>query len=252
MGKLTNNPLGDPLGKVGNFVGGKWKDGIYWIRARVMPAQKGTVKEQHDYIALRRRSFAYKQMNNRNVMRILGHIGRMNLTLLIDNIWTDYCIRHNIHNMTGLNLFVKSNQSNLFNSIPNKSSVWVEASNAAILTNLKVSKGDLESTPILTAVYTGTTLVVTFAATCYTNGAGTDLVYVACAKKPQLNVLSWEPLLFLYPPSRGNSKTRTDATVTLTLPAGLTASDLTAFLFFKDAAGTIGFSDSTALQVTTS
>jgi hypothetical protein len=67
------------------------------------------------------------------------------------------------------------------------------------------------------------------------------------AKKAILDVVTWEPKLFVFPPSRGNTKTRTDATVTLTLPAGLTATELTAYLFFKDAAGTIGFSESVSL-----
>jgi hypothetical protein len=86
--------------------------------------------------------------------------------------------------------------------------------------------------------------VLTFPVTIFGNGLATDLVYAMVAKKAILDTTTWETKLFVFPPSRGNTKTRADGAVALTLPAGLTAGDLTAYVFLKDAAGTIGFSES--------
>lgn len=246
MSKLLNKVLGDPIGKLGYTVGGKWKDGIYWLRSWTKPSQKGTIQDNLDYLSGKNRTMSYKQMNIRNVVRALGYVGRMNLLAWIDLIWTDYCTRHNITNRTGMNLFMQNNISALYNSLSNKSAIWNETSNKMSLLQLKVSKGDLEgTTEITTAVYTTGTgaTVITFPTAIFGNGLATDLVYAMVAKKAILNVLTWDPVLFVFPPSRGNSKTRTDGTVTLTLPAGLTATELTAYVFFKDAAGTIGFSE---------
>lgn len=252
MGHLTNNPLGDPIGKVGNFVGGKWKGAKYWIRARVFPSQKGTIQDNRDYLAGTLRTMSYKQMNIRNIMRVLGKIGRMNLATWIDVIYSDYLTRHGRADMTGLNLMVKENAAILYNSLTNKALIWNESTNKIDLLQMKVSKGDLEPTPaVASAVYTPGTgaLVIAFDASCYTNGDSSDLAYVMIAKKPILNVVNWEGSLFMLGPARGNTKTRVDATVTVTLEAGMTATDLTAYVFFKDAAGAIGYSDSVAKAV---
>jgi hypothetical protein len=63
------------------------------------------------------------------------------------------------------------------------------------------------------------------------------------SKKPLVDT-DFYPKLWMAEPNRGNSKTRTDGTVTFTLPQGLTVTDLMLFLFAKDAAGTIGYSPS--------
>jgi hypothetical protein len=256
MSKMVNKVLGDPLGKLGYIVGGKWKDGVYWLRGWVKPMQRGSVQDYKDYKAGKISSMSYKQMNiRRAVLQVLGHIGRMNLTNWMDPVWGDYNLRHGVTNLTAMNQFIRNNASRLYYSLPNRDQEYNSTTNAPDLTKMLVSKGDLESTPIMTAVYTSGTgaLEITFSSTCYTNGLPTDLSYAMVAKKPILESTgvtgTWAPKLFCYPPSRGDSKTRTDGKITLTLPTGLTAADLTAYLFFKDAAGIIGFSDSTALQV---
>jgi len=243
---LVNKVLGDPIGKLGGVVGGKWKAGYYWLRGWVKPSQKGTVKDNQAYLGGTQRTMSYKQMNIRNVVRALGYVGRMNLVSWMDPIWQDYCNRHSL-GLSGMNLFMKNNIAALFASMTNKAIIWNETSNKLNLLLLKCSKGDLEGTSeITTAVYTTGTgaCVLTFPSTIFGNGLATDLVYAMVAKKAILDVTTWEPKLFVFPPSRGNTKTRSDATVTLTLPAGLTATDLTAYVFFKDAAGSIGYSES--------
>jgi hypothetical protein len=252
MGKLTNNPLGDPIGKIGHVVGGKWKDGFYWLRAQVFPSQKGTIKDNRDYLAGTLPSMSYKQMNIRNIMRVLGKIGRMNLSSWIDLIYSDYITRHGVTGLTGLNLFIKQNASILYNSLSNKAIIWNESTNKMDLLQMKVSKGDLEEPqPITSAVYTTGTgaLVITHPITFFGNGLATDKAYAVVVKKPILNVVNWEGALYVYPPSLGDTKTRGDATLTLTLPAGLTATDMTVYLFYKDVANTLGFSDSVSRAV---
>jgi len=254
MAKLRNNPLGDPVGKLGNFVGGKWKDGIYWLRSRIFPSQRGTLQDYREYKAGTGK-VAFKQMNiRRAVMAPLGYIGRRNLETWIDVIFKDYITRHSITNRTPLNWMIHENGSRLFESMPHTDQEYDAATNAPDLTQLKASVGDLEpDAGIATAVYTTGTgaLVITFDGKHFTNGLDTDLVWAMVAKKPILeNTTTWKPKLFLYGPTRGNNKTRVDATVTVTLPIGLTATDLVAYIFFSDAAGTIGYSDSVAKEVT--
>jgi len=255
MGKLVNNVLGDLKGRAGTIVGGKWKDGVHWIRARVRPTQRGTLKELQKYEAHLTSSFSYKQMNiRRAVLQVLGYIGRSNLQSWIDIVWGDYNTRHpnHKHPVTNMNLFVKQNAGRLLASMPNKAAKYNAASNAPDLTQMLVSYGDLEATSaISSAAYTTGTgaLVISFASAAYTNGLPTDLAYAMVAKKPILEAGTYKATLFIYPPSRGDNKTRTDGEITLTLPTGLTASDLIAYVFFKDAAGTLGFSNSVARQV---
>lgn len=252
--RLRNNPLGDPMGKLGNFVGSKWKNGIYYLRSRVFPTQRGTIAKFRAYKTGLARIMFYKQMNIRNTMRFLGYIGRMNMTTWIDTIWGDYITRHSITDMSAINLMVKNNAGRLFNSIPNIGLEWNEATNAPNLAQLLASKGDLEAVvSIASAVYNAGTgaLVITHSIAHYTNGADTDIAYVMVAKKPILEsgtTGTWDPKLFIYPPVVCD--TRANGSQTYTLPAGLTPANLTAYLFFKDAAGTIGFSDSKGIQVT--
>jgi hypothetical protein len=252
MAKITGSIIGNLTGKAGDCVFGKWKDGIHWMKVRAIPTQRGTVADNEKYLKGTIRRMSYTQMNVRNVIRVLGNIGRKNLQTWIDLIWEDYNTRHNVKHLTGLNQMVKSNMSRLFNSITTKTAIWNEATNKIDLTLLLASKGDLEAPVAITsAVYTVLTgdLTILFASQHYTNGSDSDLAYAMVTKKPILDTEDWEPKLFVYPPSRGNSKTRADGTISLVLPAGLTKTDLVAYLFFKDAAGTLGFSDSLAIQV---
>jgi hypothetical protein len=252
MAQLVNKVMGDPIGKIGWIVGGKWKGMKYWLRGWVKPSQKGTIRDNRDYLAGKLSAMSYKQMNIRNIMRVLGKIGRINLSTWIDVIYSDYLTRHGRTDITGLNLFIKQNAAILYASMSNKAAIWNESTNKMDLLQMLVSKGDLEPVPSITsAVYTTGTgaLVIAFDTSFYTNGLATDLAYVMIAKKPILNVVNWEGSLYMFGPTRGNTKTRADGTVTVTLEAGMTATDLTAYVFFKDAAGTIGYSDSVSKAV---
>jgi len=250
--KLRNNPLGDPMGKFGNCVGGKWKNGFYWIRARVFPAQRGTIKDYQAFKAGTLRRMSFKQMNiHKAIIPVLGYLGRMNLVKWIDVIFEDYIMRHGITNLSGLNLMVKENASLLWNSIPNKDQEYNETTNAPDLKVMQVSKGDLEAlTSFEAATYNPGTgvLSLTWGNTHFTNGLDTDKVYCMVAKKPILNTATWKPTLFMYTPT-DTTKTRVDGSGTVTLPAGLTAADLVAFIFAKDVANTYGYSASLSRQV---
>ena len=254
MAKLRNNPLGDPIGKFGNVVGGKWKDGIYWIRSRIFPAQRGTFINFKSFKADGTpRQFSYKQMNIRQCMKILGHTARLNMDLLIIPIWEDLAQRLNLK-MSGANLFVKTNLPGFFASMPNKSQELVLATNAPLMSSLKMADGNLEGTPILTAVYTTGTgsTTVTWSPTCFTNGLATDKTWFAFTAKPLLESVgvdgTWKPKMYVYGPL-GGSVARSVGTATFNLPAGLTAADLTAHLFFRDLL-TIGYSISDSAAVT--
>jgi hypothetical protein len=256
MGKYWGSPWGHISGKLNGSVGGVWK-GIDWVRKFIFPTQRGTLPLYKAYKAglISSRAFSYKQMNIRKaVLSPLGYVGRTNLTNFIIPIWEAFCTKHGLK-MTGLNAFIRRNAGALYASIPNANQEYIAATNAPILTNAKVSDGDLEGTPILTAVYTTGTgnLVITWDADVYGNGLATDLSWFCVLKKPILESVgvsgTWAPKLYMYGPV-GGSVARSVATATIVLPAGLSAADLTAFLFFKDVAATIGYSISNSLQVT--
>jgi hypothetical protein len=250
--KLRNNPLGDPMGKFGNVVGGKWRDGIYWIRALIYPTQRGTLKDYAAYKAGTQRTISYKQMNiRRAVMQVMGFIGRMNLVKWIDPIWGDYITRHGITHLSGMNLMVKENAGNLYASMPNRDQEYNETTNAPDLKVMQVAKGDLEAIESLTsAVYVSGTGVVTlvWATGKFTSGLDTDKIFAMVAKKPILDS-KMKPTLYMYGPY-DISKTRVDGTGTFSLPAGLTKTDLIAFIFVKDVANTYGYSGSKSVQMT--
>jgi len=249
--QLANKILGDPIGKIAYAVGAKWKAGKYYIRSRIFPAQRGTIKDEALYEQGNYPAMSYKQMNiRRAVLQVLGTLGRVNLVNWINIVWKDYNDRHPGANpITNMNQMVKANASPLYFSLPDRAIKYNESTNTIDLTKFLASKGDLEPAPsITTAIYNTETgaLIITFPENHITNGAGTDLVYAIVLKKPVLDITTWKPTLFLFGPTRGNTKTRADGTVTVTLPEGLTATSLYAYIFFKDAAGTIGYSDSVA------
>jgi hypothetical protein len=236
--------------KLGGNVFSKAKGDIHTVRARVFPTQRGTLKEYAAYVRTPYTAFSFKQMNTRNVNRFLGAVVRQNLATLIDVVWNDFNIRHHVKKLSGGNQFVKVNKSPLYNSISNKGAVWAEPGNCIDLTKMLVSHGDLEPTSGFTsAAYSAGTLTLTFVETFFTNGLATDVAYCVVVNKKNGKILStsWTNDTYLYgPTSVGTRGTPT----TMTLPTGLTKANLVAYIFFKDVAGTIGYSDSVAVQVT--
>lgn len=255
MGKYMGSPWGFTRGKIGDVVGIAWK-GIDSNRVRVLPAQRGTMKMFKDVLAGNgSRRFSYAQWNVRNAaLSPLGNVARENLLNFIDPIWEDLARDRKIA-MTGINLFIKEALPAFFASMPNKSAVYVAATNAPLLINLKVSDGDLEGIPsITTATYdTATGIVnVTFPVTFTRNGLATDKVYALVLRKPIMDA-GWKPALTMYgtavTPTALTRASGTAGGTALTIALGLTAADLCVYLFVKDAAGTIGFSESVARMV---
>jgi hypothetical protein len=162
--------------------------------------------------------------------------------------------------MSGCNAFVKLNANRLLNSM-DKTLEYEPDTNCPDLSVIYVSDGDLESTVSLAATYDTATgdLVSTWDTSCYTNGAETDYAWLIVFKKPILDFGtagdgSWLPTLSMYGPYQAEPPSpaadRNDGTETWTLPTGLDADNLTAYIFFKDAAGITGFSRSKSCQVT--
>ena len=256
FGKYLGSPWGKIRGKLNGSVGGAWK-GIDWVRVLVIPTTRGSIEKYRAFKAGTIGSFAfsYKQFNIRHaVVNVLGFLTRKFYSSLVI-VWHDYLLKHPGLKLSEMNAFTKENIARFFASMPNKNGEYVAATNAPLLTSLKVSKGDLEPVQtILTAVYTTGTgaLVFTWATGIFENGLATDKIFWAVAKKPILEsdgvAGTFNPSLYLYGMADAGS-TRTTGTDTVTLPTGLTATDLTLYVFLQDLAGTIGYSDSKALQV---
>jgi hypothetical protein len=194
--------------------------------------------------------FSYAQWNIRNVgLAPLGNMARENMSGFITPIW-EQAARDRKLSLTGINLFLKEALPAFFASIPNKAALYNVTTNAPLLTSLKVSTGDLEGiASITTATYDTATGKVhcTWPVTFSRNGLATDKVYALVVRKPIIDA-SYRPSLYLY----GNAVSvpaiaRSDGTAgadVVTIPTGLTATDLFVYLFTKDVAGTIGFSES--------
>jgi hypothetical protein len=258
--QLRKNPLGEYVGKIGNTVGGKYK-GIYWVRALVYPTQRGTL----DLYKLLKQGmitpdrFSYKQFNiRRTTLGPLGWVAEKNMEELIYPIWEPLC-KKRFHRMSGGNLFVKKNANVFFNSMPNKHLEFNPTTNAPDLMSLKMSDGDLEPTSgVIGATYaTGTGIVhADWNFTTFKNGQGTDKAYMVVLMKPIINPPytesgEWTPGLYMYGTGATAiaGKTRANGAAEITIPTGLTATDLCLYVFFKDAAGEIGFSRSVARNV---
>lgn len=264
MGTYIGSPWGQIRGKVFDHVGGVWK-GINWLRVRILPTQRGTLdlyRKLKDGL-ITPDQFSYPQMNiRRAVLQVLGYIARMNLSLWIYPVWEALCTKRG-WTMTGANAFVRRNAATLLNTM-DRDIEYDPTTNAPDLATILVSDGDLEAPAgITSATYNTATgaVVVIWDASTYTNGADDDVCNLVIVKKPILESVgrdgTWYPSLFMYPimaapPPPGVAATRVDGTVTVTLPTGLSADDLTAYLFFRDDAGIIGYSASLGLQVTAS
>lgn len=256
LGTYIGSPWGQIRGKVFDHVGGVWK-GINWLRVRVEPLQRGTLdlyRKLKDGL-ITPEEFSFPQMNvRRAVLQVLGYIARMNLSLWIYPVWEALCTKRGWV-MTGTNAFIKRNAATLLNTM-DRDLEFDPTDNAPDLTKILVSDGDLEApAELLTATYDTATgnAVITWDPSIYTNGADEDMCQIVVAKKPILESVgrdgTWYPKLYLYPilpaPALPEvTATRVDGTVTVALPSGLDPTDLTAFLFFRDAENVIGYSAS--------
>lgn len=263
MATYFGSPWGFLRGKLDDAVGGIWK-GVEWTRVRVYPTQRGTLKL---YRKLQRgeicpEAFSYPQFNiRRAVLQVLGHIARMNLSTWIYPVWEALCKKRGWI-MTGTNAFVRRNAATLLSSMDRHAEY--DDANQPDLTKMLVSNGDLEGpAAIESATYDATTgdLVVTWDPATYTNGHATDMAFVMVAKKPILESIgeegTWAPKLYMYgtaliPEPPGIPVKREELTMTLALPVGLDiiVEPLTAYLFFRDVEGVIGYSPSLAAGVT--
>lgn len=260
MGIYMGSPWGTTRGKIDDVVGGVWK-GITWNRVRVLPTQRGTLdlyRQLKDGLIPPER-FSYPQMNiRRAVTQVLGYMARFNLSNWIYPIWEELCNKRGWI-MTGSNAFVKRNASRLFNSMPEKGEEFDPATNSPDLSEMIIADGDLEGpAELLTATYDAVTgdTALTWDPSTYTNGDATDIAHVIVVKKPLMESVgrdgTWYPALYLYYIAPALAAARSDTAVTIVLPAGLDPADLTAYLFFRDAEGTIGYSVSLAMQVVAS
>lgn len=255
--KYIDSPFGFVIGKWADCVGGVWK-GIYWIRARVNPTQLGTLAK---YKLLKQglitpAQFSYPQMNIRRVVfQVLGFLGKNNLETLIRPVWEALVTKRGLA-LTGTNMMIKRNAARLFATMTDKDAEFDEATNTIDLTEFLVSDGELEPAPSITsagyAPATGAMQVI-FDSSTFTNGKATDFVFLMVVKKPLLESAgvtgTWYPDAFMYGsavpiPPPGVQVLRGDAQISIFIPAGLTAADLTAYIFFRDALGEIGYSES--------
>lgn len=260
--KYIDSPFGFVIGKWADCVGGVWK-GIYWVRARVNPTQKGTLAK---YKLLKQglipsSQFSYPQMNIRRVVfQVLGFIGKNSLTNLILPVWEALVTKRGLA-LTGINMMIKRSAARLFASMTDINAEFDEATNTIDLTEFLVSDGELEAAPSITSAgYNPATgvLQVIFDTSTFTNGQATDFAFLMVLKRPLLESIgvtgTWYPEAFMYGsavpvPPPGVQALRSDGTFNMNLPIGLTAADLTAYLFFRDALNEIGHSESLGAQV---
>ena len=263
MGTYTGSPWGTIRGKVDDVVGGVWK-GINWCRVRVLPTQRGTIAKYRAWKDDPTYPFSFKQFNIRRlVTQVLGYIARSesNIVLWIRPVW-DALVTKRGYTMTGVNAFVKRNAAILFASMTDENAEYDPATNTPDYEKMLVSDGDLEPVAdIASAIYNPATgqLVLIWNSATFTNGSDQDIPNVIVTKKPLLEMedepnmtlWNWRPKLFTYPflPAAHPTK-RFIGNATINLPTGLTYSDLTLYLFFKDEVTGIGYSPSKAIAVT--
>lgn len=252
MAKYHASPFGDIMGKWGDVIGGKWK-GIYWIKKRVYPTQRGTLELyrllKEGLISPER--FSFKQMNIRRlVLQVLGWIGKDNMSGMITPVWTKLCRKRHLK-MTGINLFTKRNALTLWKSLPDQDQEYDVSTNAPDMTKMLVSDGDLEAAPsVVGCNYNPLTGVfhMDWDFSFTKNGKGDDYAYMLVYREPIIDS-EWRPNGWLYgktalPTPPALPRERANGSMEITISAGLTATELVGYVFFKDKAGIIGFSPS--------
>lgn len=260
MGKYHGSPWGIIMGALFDTVGGKWK-GINWNRVRIFPTQRGTLdlyRQLKDGLIDPAR-FSYPQMNIRRVVtQVLGYIARFRLGDWMYPVWETLVTKRG-WTMTGANAFVKRNAAILLNSMTDKGAEFDPTTNAPDLRDMIVADGDLEATTVHTAAYDPVTGIITstWVPTTFENGQDSDKPYIMVARKPILESVgrdgTWYPALHMYGPLHAEpplpSRDRSDGAMEVQLPAGLTAANLTAYLFFRDTVTDIGYSPSVGANV---
>ena len=260
--KLRKNPLGEYVGKIGNTVGGKWKS-VYWVRTLVYPTQRGTLEL---YYLLKQglispEKFSFKQMNIRRLsLSPLGWVAENNLASLIYPVWERLARRKHL-SKSGVNLFVKANARTLFTSMPHIDQEFDPTTNSPDIKKILMSDGILEPINTIVGGHYDTAngkVSVQWNSTCFTNGQPDDYAYIVVLKRPILEGYgpdgNWKPALFMYgeaklPEPPATPRERQNGDMDITIPIGLQATDLVAFLFFKDKKNELGFSPSKAWQL---
>lgn len=253
MGKYFGSPWGFIRGKLGDTVGGYWK-GVEWCRVRVYPTQRGTLDlyRQLKEGLIPPERFSFKQMNIRRlVTQVLGWIGKNNLSSLIYPVWEKLCKKRKLK-MTGTNFYVKRNAARLFASIPNADEEYDADTNFPDMLEMLIADGDLAPTPLWNSTYDPVTgvLKVEWQTDLVKNQKETDIAYVMAYIRPVVDD-EWYPNGHLYgkaelPTPPEPVRDRNDASMEITIDTGLDATKMSAYLFFKDSAGEIGFSPSTS------
>ena len=235
------SPFGTIIGKVNGQIGKRWR-GKNVITKYTIPTDRGPLlqyQQMKDGLIPPDR-FSFPQFNLRRlVVNPLMHMGRHNPDF-IAKIWkTEVEARH--LNISGLNLFCKSNITQLYASF-DKTLEFDPITNSPDITKLIIATGILEGTSELTATYDTATgnVVFTWNPEHYANGADTDYAFFVVVKKPLLESYgrwgNWQPALAMYyfafpaPPALPTS--RVEGTSTRTIDPGLDAANLTAFAFF--------------------
>ena len=184
MAIIPSGILSHPKGKIGEVVGATWK-GIKYIRSYVIPSNPNTTAQ----IVVRTKFATIVKM----AKALLGGV--------LQPYWDP---------------FLKSNSG------------WAEFIGRAMkdmtvigdFNLVKIAEGSLENTPILTAVYAGTDVTITWDESVLSNGALTD-----------------GAIAFVYDAFNGvgfvnGSATRDDETVNVTVGSGRASTYLHAYLFF--------------------
>ena len=201
-GVITNGILGGFSGKVGPVVGGKWKD-IDYMRAYVIPSNPNTAGQQIV----------------RAKMTALVAFGRKILTSVLQVYWDPFQ-----SGMSGFNAFISKNYAKLqTGNVLNESAV--------------LSVGTLESTTLVSGIYSTSTYVctATWDKIISGNGLATDKVCMVAYDKANNR---WYV--------ESGVETRNSANATITLPSGLTATNIYVYVFFFRGTGS-GFTVSNSI-----
>jgi hypothetical protein len=246
VAKYFASPFGTIIGKVNGQVGSRWR-GLNILKKYTIPADRGTLLTYQQYKAgsIPPDRFSFPQFNLRRVIvNPLMFMSRNNPEF-IQTVWKSEVKKRDL-NMSGNNLLTKANIATLYASM-DRDAEFDPITNTPDLTKLVMSMGTLEPTKAITAKYaTGTGIVtLTWNTDHFMNGADTDAVSCVIVKKPILEEYgefgNWRPALSMYyipivatayPTPPGSPKSRKDGGGTVTIDSGLTATDLTAFIFF--------------------
>lgn len=205
MGIIQSGILSGVSGKVAGVVGGRWKD-KYYLRAWVKPANPDSAAQQ-----TQRGKFADC------VAFAKPLVGE------VFNVYMDMFLK----SMSGFNYFIKHN--------------IVEFDGSPTYGNIKLTSGPLSPLASPAAVYSVTSLVVTWSANYGNSGAAHDEVFTV--------VYDSSTGIFYFADGPVYRENETD---TITLPAGLTATNLEVWLIASHGQGGVvnNVADSVQCQAT--